>query len=125
MKEIVMRKLFATMGMTAALVAAFAAGFVLRGAPAQATKTIMSSTPVVLVPDQGPSRSLALVHVNSSSVQDFPGWVEVQIFDENGVYRATPIRFKMSNSGQRIAADFPGCDPGYVITDSGGHITNG
>lgn len=120
-----MRKLFTTVGMTTALVAAFTAGVFLGGSPAKANKTIMSSTPVVLVPDSGPSRSLALVHVNSSTVQDFPGWVEVQLFDENGVYRATPIRFKMTDSGQRIAADFPGCDGAYVITDSQGHITNG
>lgn len=120
-----MRKLFSTIGMTAALVTAFTAGAFLGGSPAKAVKTVMSSTPVVLVPDEGPSRSLALVHVNSSGVEDFPGWVEVRLFDENGVYRATPIRFKMTNSGQRIAADFPGCDGNYVITDSQGHIING
>lgn len=120
-----MRKTFATLGMTAALVASFSAGTFMGGSPAQAVKTIMSSTPVVLVADEGPPRSLALVHVNSSSSESFPGWVEVRLFDENGIHRATPVRFKMTNSGQRIAADFPGADPNYVITDSQGRITNG
>ncbi len=120
-----MRKIFTTIGMTTALVAAFTAGTFLGGSPAKATKTIMATTPVTLIADEGPARSLALVHVNSTSVESFPGWVEVWLYDENGVHRATPVRFKMTNSGQRIAADFPGCDANYVITDSGGHITNG
>jgi hypothetical protein len=120
-----MRKLWTRLGFTVALVAAFTAGAFLGGAPLEAAKTIMSSTPVVLVPDEGPSRSLALVHVNATSPESFPGWVEVRLFDEDGVHRATPIRFKMTNSGQRIAADFPGCSSTYVITDSEGHIING
>lgn len=115
-----MRKLLTTAGLTTALLAAFTAGTLVGGAPVEAAKTLMSSTPVVLVPDEGPARSLALV--NNSSL---PGWVEVQLFDENGVYRATPVRFKMTNSAQRIAADFPGCDANYVITDSQGRITDG
>lgn len=79
----------------------------------------MSSEPIILVPEEGPVRSLALVHTGT------PGWVEVQLYDENGVHRATPIRFKMTDSGQRIAADFPGCNPDYVVTDAQGHIIDG
>ena len=43
---------------------------------------------------------------------------------EGGVEKATPIRFKPA-SGERVAADFQGCDPAYVIVDGAGHITNG
>ena len=115
-----MRKLFTTVGFSAALLAAFTAGTLVGGAPAEAAKTMMSSTPVFLVPDEGPERSLALVNVSS-----LPGWVEVRLYDENGVHRATPVRFKMTDSAQRVAADFPGCDENYVITDLEGRITNG
>lgn len=43
----------------------------------------------------------------------------------NGVEVAEPVRFKPVEGGQRIAADFPGCNPTYVVTDSEGRITNG
>ena len=114
-----MRKLITTFGITSALVAAFVAGAFLGGTPVEAAKTFMSSTPMTLVPDEGPARSLALVYAGT------PGWVEVQLYDEDGVHRATPIRFKMTDSGQRIAADFPGCDSNYVVTDAQGHIIDG
>jgi hypothetical protein len=51
-------------------------------------------------------------------------FVEVWLYD-NGNHVATLARFKMTDSGGRVAADFPGCDGNYVITDANGHITNG
>lgn len=41
----------------------------------------------------------------------------------DGEQVATLCRFK--GAGDRVAADFPGCDPGYVIVDENGQITNG
>jgi hypothetical protein len=120
-----MRRSLSYFGIAAAMTLAFVAGSLTGSEPVEAAKTIMASTPVMLVPDEGPFRSLALVHVNATAPESFPGWVEVRLFDENGVHRATPIRFKMTNSAQRIAADFPGCDANYVITNSSGQITNG
>ena len=52
-------------------------------------------------------------------------FLEGRLYDENGVHRTTFIRVKGTDSGQRIAADFPTCDPTYVIVDGDGHITNG
>jgi hypothetical protein len=51
--------------------------------------------------------------------------IELVVADENGVNRATPIRFKGQDGGQRVAADFPSCNAAYIITDENGHITNG
>ena len=48
--------------------------------------------------------------------------LEVQAF-LNGTFVGTPIRFK--GSSNRIAADLPGVDATYFITDSGGHVTEG
>lgn len=51
-------------------------------------------------------------------------WLTVRLY-ANGSLVAEPIRFKMTDSGHRIAAEFPGCDPAYVVVDENGHITNG
>jgi len=37
----------------------------------------------------------------------------------------TPVRFKLSNSGGRVAADTPGVSAEYFIVDSDNTITNG
>jgi len=58
------------------------------------------------------------------------GWCQIEICEpgngnSTGAVEAIPVRLKMSDSGGRIAADFPGCDPNVVIVDGEGHITNG
>jgi hypothetical protein len=50
--------------------------------------------------------------------------IEAVVLDGTGTELGTPIRFKMSNSGHRIAADLPGVSSEFFITQDG-HITNG
>jgi hypothetical protein len=42
-----------------------------------------------------------------------------------GGSNANPIQCYITDSGQRVAAEFPGCDPGVCNVDSSGHITAG
>jgi len=51
--------------------------------------------------------------------------VLVEVLGTDGAVAATPVRFHLSDSGARIAADFPGCDPGVSIVDAEGHVTAG
>lgn len=50
----------------------------------------------------------------------------LEVYDgSSGEFKGAPIRFKLSNSADRLAADFPSVDPNWFITDENGRITNG
>jgi hypothetical protein len=70
---------------------------------------------------EGPRREIKL-QLDPTHGQNI---LNVVVADENGVNRAAFTRVKGVDGGQRIAADFPECDPAFVVTDSEGRITNG
>ncbi len=54
-----------------------------------------------------------------------PGWFSVELYDPaTGNALGTPARFKMSDSGGRVGADFPGVSGDLFIVDDSGSITN-
>lgn len=66
-------------------------------------------------------RELKLVY------KDEPGGnqlIRLGLFDD-GDEVAELIRCSPVDGGQRVSADFPGCDPLYVVTDSTGRVTTG
>jgi len=65
-------------------------------------------------------------HLLELELQD--GMAVVHEYDPGDVTagpRATPIRFKASDSGHRLSADLPGVDPNLFITDEQSRITDG
>ena len=84
------------------------------------TTSVLVPGGVILTDDQGNPPTLIQITPNSSE----SGWADVQFIVSDKVV-ATPTRYKMTNSAGRVAADFPGCDPQYVIVDTDGRITNG
>lgn len=68
--------------------------------------------------DDGTRREFALRVVGQNNL------IEVAVFDGDGVELGTPIRFHMTNSGHRIAADLPSVNSASFITENG-HIANG
>lgn len=83
-------------------------------------KAIAKSPAIELIDDAEPTPREIQFVLDSSSGQPL---VEGRLY-VGGVHRATFIRVKLA-SGQKIAADFPGCDSTYVVVDGSGHITNG
>lgn len=84
-------------------------------------RNIHYSTPVTLQLDGPGSDKVFKLRTDSDLAA---GMVVVDVFDGAGNLLGTPIRFKLSNSGGRVAADLPGVDPSSFITEDG-HITNG
>lgn len=84
-------------------------------------RNVHYSTPVTLQPDDSNPDKVFRLRTDSYLAD---GMVAVDVFDGVGNLLGTPIRFKLSNSGGRVAADLPGVDPSSFITEDG-HITNG
>lgn len=82
--------------------------------------------------EQAPDGSIALTDSSGEYTAHLrlatggPGWCAVELFDgDTGKALATPVRLHITDSGGKIAADFPGCDANLVVVDGQGHIING
>jgi hypothetical protein len=106
------------------LVFAFTAGYVAPKQSAQAAamqSKVLVETGGAKIVGYGVTNEFRLAY-DTAETSGIP-FLLVHVY-RDGVLVGTPIRFKVSNSGARVAADLPGVDPAAFITVDG-HITNG
>lgn len=102
-----------------AMLCALAVGYAMPH-PSTAAQTVVADGHFKFIRSDNSVRELRFDVRNEPGGQHL---IRVNYYDAAGNALATPVRFKLA--GDRLAADFPGCNPEEVVTDSNDRITDG